>query len=89
MTALKNDLGSGPLRRASLPLALLLAACSSGGTEPEEVFAPLEFRAPIRAMFPGMEDTLIAAQFGRELDADEGRWSSSRPEVVSVEAGGV
>jgi dipeptidyl aminopeptidase/acylaminoacyl peptidase len=40
-------------------------------------------------MFPGMEDTLIAARFGRELRPDEGVWSSSAPGVVHVGPGGV
>lgn len=69
-------------------LGLLSGSCSNA-TGPDARFAPLEFRAPIRAMFPGMEDTLIAVTYGRELRPDQGEWSSSDAEVVRVVPGGV
>lgn len=78
--------------RVGLPaLIVCLAAITTcnDGTGPEDLFPPLEFWAPIVAMFPGMQDTVIAARYGQVLTPEEGRWSSSDPQVVSVAAGWV
>lgn len=72
----------------SIALLLATSACENG-TGPEHPFPPLEFRAPIRAMFPGMQDTLIAAREGRLLEPQEGSWSSDDPGVVEALPAGV
>lgn len=79
-------------RLSVLGVALALGAGASAcrnGTGPAAVFPALEFRAPIQAMFPGMEDTVMAYRFGRRVEFGEGEWTSSAPSVVEVEPGGV
>lgn len=78
-----------------LELAALLAlgtvacwSCDDGGTGPAGGDPGLWFMAPVLAMFPGMEDTLIAMAGWERLGAGVGTWRSSDPGVLRVEPGG-
>lgn len=72
----------------ALGIAQATSACRNG-TGPDAVFPALEFRAPIQAMFPGMQDTVMAYRFGRRVELGQGAWTSTDRSVIEVEPGGV
>lgn len=70
-------------------IALLAAAACRDTTGPDRRFPVLEIRAPIQAMFPGMQDTVRAYTFGDALPVKGAQWSSSDPGVIEAGPGGV
>src|SRR5690606_8504117 len=64
----------------------LFLSCREG-TGPGD--ARLTFPAPIQALFPGMQDTVLAYLGVERVGLDEGEWETSDPAVLEVHAGGV
>ncbi|HEX7089125.1 MAG TPA: hypothetical protein VF192_03260 [Longimicrobiales bacterium] len=69
-----------------LPGSALFLSCRDG-TGPGS--GPLTFPAPIQALLPGMQDTVLAYVGWRQVGPEEGEWTSSDPTVLEVQPGGV